>query len=267
MPPQRDGQRVARTTISPPPSDMASGLSCLRVRNGHTSRSHRSRLLPSPGLRPDRAGKRARTDPAANSLSPLSRYGHGDPVICRMPQSAPLQSSVPVGEQLRRARYGGAGLGLARQDVVVVSGGAFGIDATAHRAVSPLRKHDDRLRRRHRRPYPSLNAMLFKQAEVGGLVVSESPPGSAASPSLSDSQPSDRGAIHRHRRYGGGRSLRCVEHGRALHPAGSATDGGARATFAMSAGFHRLCVRIQRRRCWLPQVVEYWPSSGPSGRA
>ena len=59
------GHRFARTTTSPPPSDLASGLSCLRVQNGHTSRSHRSRLLPSPGLRPI-GRESARTDLAAN---------------------------------------------------------------------------------------------------------------------------------------------------------------------------------------------------------
>mgnify|MGYP003693586407 CR=1 FL=1 len=76
MPPQRDGQRFARTTISPPPSDLASGLSCLRVQNGHTSRSHRSRLLPSPGLRPIRAGERTHR-PGGELIPPLALWAPG----------------------------------------------------------------------------------------------------------------------------------------------------------------------------------------------
>lgn len=70
---------------------------------------------------------------------------------------------------------------LADRDVVVISGGAFGIDATAHRGalaaggrtwVVSAAGLD--------RPYPSQHAALFRKAAVDGLVVSEYPPGSAA---------------------------------------------------------------------------------------
>jgi DNA processing protein len=70
--------------------------------------------------------------------------------------------------------------GLARRDVVVVSGGAYGIDAAAHRAalaadgptvVVSAGGLD--------RPYPPGNATLFDRAADTGLLVSESPPGCA----------------------------------------------------------------------------------------
>jgi DNA processing protein len=72
------------------------------------------------------------------------------------------------------------GYGLARRDVVIVSGGAYGIDAAAHRAtlaaggptvVVSAGGLD--------RPYPPGNATLYDRAAETGLVVSESPPGCA----------------------------------------------------------------------------------------
>ena len=69
---------------------------------------------------------------------------------------------------------------LARADVNIVSGGAYGIDAAAHRgalaaggqtvlvAASGLD-----------RPYPTGNTELFHRVAESGLVISESPPGTA----------------------------------------------------------------------------------------
>lgn len=68
---------------------------------------------------------------------------------------------------------------VAQRGRVVISGGAFGIDAEAHRGalgaagptVCVLASSVDE-------PYPRVNAGLFDQIAERGLVVSESPPGS-----------------------------------------------------------------------------------------
>ena len=72
------------------------------------------------------------------------------------------------------------GYGLARRGFEVVSGGAYGIDAAAHRAALAaegvtLLVSAGGLDR----PYPPGNAALFDRVAESGLVVSESPPGCA----------------------------------------------------------------------------------------
>jgi DNA processing protein len=72
------------------------------------------------------------------------------------------------------------GHGLVGRGIVVVSGGAYGIDAAAHRAAlggdgSTVIVSAGGIDR----PYPAGNAGLYERAADRGLIISESPPGSA----------------------------------------------------------------------------------------
>ena len=70
--------------------------------------------------------------------------------------------------------------GLAAAGVVVVSGGAYGIDAAAHRAALAAEGTTVIISAAGLdRPYPPSNATLFDRASATGLVISESPPGCA----------------------------------------------------------------------------------------
>src|SRR6202042_2931088 len=72
------------------------------------------------------------------------------------------------------------GHGLAGRTISVISGGAYGIDAAAHRAT--LRGDGETVivsAGGIDRPYPVGNAALYQQAAERGLIISESPPGSA----------------------------------------------------------------------------------------
>lgn len=72
------------------------------------------------------------------------------------------------------------GYGLASRGVVVVSGGAYGIDAAAHRAALAADGLTVLVSAGGLdRPYPPGNTALFEAAARDGLVVSESPPGCA----------------------------------------------------------------------------------------
>ena len=104
-----------------------------------------------------------------------------------------VRGAAPLGETLERSvavvgaraatGYGThvtteIAYGLAEQDWTVVSGGAFGIDAAAHRAamaaggrtVAVLACGVDR-------PYPIGNAAMFERIAETGLLISEWPPG------------------------------------------------------------------------------------------
>ncbi|MFN2518489.1 MAG: DNA-processing protein DprA [Jatrophihabitantaceae bacterium] len=72
------------------------------------------------------------------------------------------------------------GFGLAGRDVTVVSGGAYGIDAAAHRSALAAGGQTVLVSAGGLdRPYPSGNAALFTEVADTGLVISESPPGAA----------------------------------------------------------------------------------------
>jgi DNA processing protein len=72
------------------------------------------------------------------------------------------------------------GYGLADRGVVVVSGGAYGIDAAAHRGALAAQGATVLVSAGGLdRPYPAGHADLFARVADTGLVLSESPPGAA----------------------------------------------------------------------------------------
>lgn len=67
---------------------------------------------------------------------------------------------------------------LARRDVTVISGGAYGIDAAAHRGALAAEGLTVLISAGGLdRPYPAGNATLFDRVAETGLLISESPPG------------------------------------------------------------------------------------------
>lgn len=69
---------------------------------------------------------------------------------------------------------------VARRGVAVVSGGAFGIDAAAHRAALAAAGETILVSAGGLdRPYPSAHGALYGQVAERGLLISESPPGAA----------------------------------------------------------------------------------------
>ncbi len=151
--------------------------------------------------------------------------------------------------------------GLAERDWTVVSGGAFGIDAAAHRAalaangrtVAVLACGVDR-------PYPAGNAALFERVAETGLLISEWPPGS---------EPLRHRFLIRNRviaaatagtvvveaalRSGAGQTMSRVI---ALHRHAMVVPGPV--TSAMSAGCHELLRKFPAARLvtGLPHVLE-----------
>ncbi len=70
--------------------------------------------------------------------------------------------------------------GLGRHGFDVISGGAYGIDAAAHRAAIAAGGRTVIVSAGGLdRPYPAGNGTLYERAALDGLLISESPPGSA----------------------------------------------------------------------------------------
>jgi DNA processing protein len=86
------------------------------------------------------------------------------------------RASTPYGEEVARKLAGD----LAAEDVTVVSGGAYGIDAAAHRAALAMDGATVLVSAGGLdRPYPPGNGTLFARAAESGLCIAESPPGCA----------------------------------------------------------------------------------------
>jgi DNA processing protein len=142
------------------------------------------------------------------------------------------------------------GYGLARNDVVVVSGGAYGVDAAAHRGAlaaggSSVLVSAGGLDR----PYPAGHRALYERTAEEGLLISERPPGSA---------PHRQRFLSRNRLIAAlGAATVVVEAGQrsgALNTAGYAKALGrpllavpGPVTSAMSVGCHRLLQRDEPR--------------------
>jgi DNA processing protein len=136
--------------------------------------------------------------------------------------------------------------GLAQRDVVVVSGGAYGIDAAAHRGALAAGGCSVLVSAGGLdRPYPSGHRRLYDRTAEQGLLVSERPPGSA---------PHRQRFLSRNRLIAAlGAATLVVEAAHrsgALNSAGYARDLGrpvlavpGPVTSAMSAGCHRLIQR------------------------
>ena len=157
--------------------------------------------------------------------------------------------------------------GLAQRDVVVISGGAYGIDAAAHRGAlaaggSSVLVSAGGLDR----PYPSGHRHLYDRTAEQGLLVSERPPGSA---------PHRQRFLSRNRLIAAlGTATLVVEAAHrsgALNSAGYARDLGrpvlavpGPVTSAMSAGCHRLIQREEdpaRLVTSVPEVLSYCGSA------
>ena len=130
-------------------------------------------------LRAWRNGQR-KSPEGGELLPPLALWVKGEGDL----SSSGVRSAALVGSRAATA-YGQhvtaqLAYGLAAHGVTIVSGGAYGIDAAAHRAalaaegvtvVVSAGGVD--------RPYPAGNAYLYERAAESGLVISESPPGCA----------------------------------------------------------------------------------------
>jgi DNA processing protein len=125
------------------------------------------------------AGHRNRPD-RGESIPPLALWVRGQGDL----STVGVRSIAIVGSRAATA-YGehvasDLGYGLAQREVTVVSGGAYGIDAAAHRGalaadgLSVLVSAGGL-----DRPYPSGNRRLYDRTAELGLLISERPPGSA----------------------------------------------------------------------------------------
>ncbi len=86
------------------------------------------------------------------------------------------RAATPYGERVARDLASG----LAERGFLVVSGGAYGIDAAAHRGALAVGQETVIVSAGGLdRAYPTANTTLFDRAAESGLLLSESPPGSA----------------------------------------------------------------------------------------
>ena len=193
-------------------------------------------------------GRRTRA-PRGELIPPLALWIRGRAELAAVGvRSAALvgsRAASPYGDRLA-ADFG---YGLARQDVVVVSGGAYGIDAAAHRGALAADGESVLVSAGGLdRPYPPAHRNLYDRTAELGMLVSERPPGSA---------PHRQRFLSRNRIIAAlGSVTVVVEAGQrsgALNTAGYARDLGrpvlavpGPVTSAMSVGCHRLLQRDEQ---------------------
>lgn len=128
----------------------------------------------------DIEAKRVQANPTGEPVPPLALWARGQVPLA----DVGVRSVGMVGARASTA-YGDhvtadLAFGLARAGVTVVSGGAHGIDAVAHRAALAAEGTTVLVSAGGLdRPYPPGNADLFERVAATGLLVSESPPGCA----------------------------------------------------------------------------------------
>ena len=131
-------------------------------------------------LAADARGLSRRRADAGEPIPPLALWVRGagelQSVGVRAAGFVGSRAATPYGEQIAAE----LAYGVARRGVVVVSGGAHGIDAAAHRAALSADGQTVLISAGGLdRPYPSGNAGLYERVADAGLLISESPPGCA----------------------------------------------------------------------------------------
>ena len=130
-------------------------------------------------LKTYRTGTRTHRE-SGEEIPPLALWARGPldlaPIGVRSVGIVGSRASTAYGEQVSSD----LAYALASAGVVIVSGGAYGIDAAAHRAALAAEGETVLVSAGGLdRPYPPGNASLFARVAETGLLLSESPPGCA----------------------------------------------------------------------------------------
>jgi DNA processing protein len=128
----------------------------------------------------ERSGSGRHQPARGEPIPPLALWARGPvnlaPVGVRSVGIVGARAATSYGEEVAA----GLAYGLAGHDFVVVSGGAYGIDAAAHRAALAAQGETVLVSAGGLdRAYPPGNAALFERVAETGLLMSESPPGAA----------------------------------------------------------------------------------------